>query len=96
MLISLGQTYKHDTGCLKKVLPNRAFGDPAASWEEILMIFKENLQMLNLVKLSFFDTLYNITIMIMMQMIMPHMIGTVKEFSFWNVTYSNNIVANNL
>ena len=36
------------------VLPNWAFGDPAASWEEILMIFKENLQMLNLVKLSFF------------------------------------------
>ena len=60
------------------------------------MIFKENLQMLNLVKLSFFDTLYNITIMIMMQMKMPHMIGTVKEFSFWNVTYSNNIVGHNL
>ena len=34
--------------------------------------------------------------MIMMQMMMPHMIRTVKEFSFWNVTYSNNIVANNL
>ena len=29
-------------------------------------------------------------------MMMPHMIRTVKEFSFWNVTYSNNIVANNL
>ena len=25
-----------------------------------------------------------------------YMIGTVKEFSFWNVTYSNNIVGHNL
>ena len=34
--------------------------------------------------------------MIMMQMMMMQMIGTVKEFSFWNVTYSNNIVGHNL
>ena len=32
----------------------------------------------------------------MMQMMMMQMIGTVKEFSFWNVTYSNNIVGHNL
>ena len=32
----------------------------------------------------------------MMQMMMPHMIRTVKEFSFWNVTYSDNIVGHNL
>ena len=36
------------------VLPNWAFGDPAASWEEILILFVANLQMLNSVKLSFF------------------------------------------
>ena len=35
-------------------MSNWAFGDPAASWEEILMIFVANLQMLNSVKLSFF------------------------------------------
>ena len=42
-------------GCLKKwVLPNWASGDPdAVSWEEILMMFMANLQMLNSVKLSF-------------------------------------------
>ena len=40
------------------VLPHWAFGDPASSWEEILMIFVTSLEMLNLVKLSFFwDTL---------------------------------------
>ena len=44
------------TGCLKRnwVLPNWALGDPAANWEEILLIFVANLQMLNSVKLSFF------------------------------------------
>ena len=54
-MYNLCTMYTH-TGCLKKnwVLPNWAFGDPAANWEEILMIFKENLQMLNLVRLSFF------------------------------------------
>ena len=35
------------------VLTNWAFGDPAVSWEKILMIFVANLQMLNWVKLSF-------------------------------------------
>ena len=57
----LYSTLELSTGCLKKkwVLPNWASGDPAASWEEILMIFVANLQMLNSVKLSFFwDTLY--------------------------------------
>ena len=34
--------------------------------------------------------------MIRMQMMMPHMIRTVKEFSFWKVTYSNNIAGHNL
>ena len=29
------------------VLPNWAFGDPATNWEEILLIFMKNLQMLN-------------------------------------------------
>ena len=45
-----------NTGCLKKhwILSNWAFGDPAARWGEILMIFVANLQMLNSIKLSFF------------------------------------------
>ena len=44
-----------DTGCQKNwVLPNWAFRDPAANWEEILMIFVANLPMLNSAKLSFF------------------------------------------
>ena len=47
------------TGCLKiRVLPNWAFGDPADSWEEILMIFVANLQIFNSVKLSILDTLH--------------------------------------
>ena len=33
-----GQT----TGCLKKVLPNKAFADPASDWREILLIFVTN------------------------------------------------------
>ena len=36
------------------VFPNWAFGDPASRWEEILMIFVTNLEMLDLEKLSFF------------------------------------------
>ena len=54
ILFSSSHSFWKYTGCLKKwVLPNWAFGDPAASWKDILMIFFANLQMLNSVKLNF-------------------------------------------
>ena len=49
---------RHRVSQKKKFLPNWAFGDPADRWEEIHMIFVANLQILNSVKLSFLDTLY--------------------------------------
>ena len=53
-IMSMSKKHKKGTRCLKKswVLPNWAFGDPASSWEEILMICVTNLEMLNSVKLS--------------------------------------------
>ena len=46
----------NDTGCLKKELTFTTLSIRRYCWEEILTIFVANLQMLNSVKLIFFET----------------------------------------
>ena len=77
------------------VLPNWTFGDPAASWEEILILFVANLQMLNSVKLSFFrHPLEYKNIQFFSSNIYPPEIYGAKSID-WHGTWENNIKAEN-